>query len=147
MKKMIVFSMLILISAASFSQQTKPSEVLTKQDYLQKSKHQKTAAWLLLGGGAAFTITGYAILVNSANYTFFGINTSTGRLDKGVTAGEILFFAGDAAMLGSIPLFIASHRNMKKSMSLSFKNETAPQIQKTSFVYRPVPSLTLKLNL
>jgi hypothetical protein len=54
---------------------------------------------------------------------------------------------GGVAALSSIPLFIASGRNKRKGMSLSFKNETAPQIQKNSFVYRTVPSLKLRLNL
>jgi hypothetical protein len=49
-------------------------------------------------------------------------------------------------MLGSIPLFLASGRNKRKAMSLSFKNETAPQLLKGSFAYRPIPSVSLKIS-
>ena len=149
MKKIIVFTLLLIVSATSFSQQTTPSPALTKQDYLKKSKGQKTAAWVLLGGGFACTVTGYVIVKNSltSGDNFFGISYNTGELDKDFVAGEIIFFTGAAAMLGSIPLFIASSRNKRKAMSLSFKNETIPQLQKNSFVYSAVPSLTLKISL
>jgi hypothetical protein len=149
MKKIIVLTMLLAISATSFSQQTTSSPALTEQDYLKKSKGLKTAAWLLLGGGFACTITGYVILKNSvlAGDNFFGISYNTGELDKDFVAGEIFFFTGAAAILGSIPLFIASSRNKRKGMSLSFKNETILQLQKNSFVYSSIPSLTLKISL
>ena len=58
MKKIIVFAMLMIISAASFSQQTKPSPALTKQDYLQKSKNQKTIFYILAGTGGVMTTGG-----------------------------------------------------------------------------------------
>jgi hypothetical protein len=128
MKKAILLAILLVISAATFSQQIKSSPTLTKQDYLQKSKNQKTAAWVLLGGGIAM----FAIAA-PGNVSFDALG--------------VLVVVGTVATLSSIPLFIASHRNKKKSMSLSFKNETAPQIQKSSFVYRSVPSLTLKISL
>jgi hypothetical protein len=54
---------------------------------------------------------------------------------------------GGVTALSSIPFFIAAGRNKRKGMSLSLKNETAPQLQKNIFVYKPVPSLTLKINL
>ena len=37
------------------------STTLTKQDYLEKSKNKKTAAWLFLAGGSAMVITGLVI--------------------------------------------------------------------------------------
>jgi hypothetical protein len=149
MKKIILQALLLIISATSFSQQTTPSPTLTKQDYLKKSKGQKTAAWLLLGGGFASTVTGYVIVKNSllSGDNFLGISLTTGEPDKDIVAGEIFFFTGAAAILGSIPLFIASNRNKKKGLSFSFKNETTPQLQKSSFVHKPVPSLTLKISL
>ncbi len=147
MKKIIVFSLLLTMSATSFSQQTNSLPALTKQDYLQKSKKQKTAAWILVGGGAAFTITGIVILANSFEDTFYGVDLTTGRVSKGSTVGSVFTLAGVAAMLGSIPLFIASHRNKKKGMSLSLKIETAPQLQKCSFVNQSIPSLSLKISL
>jgi len=61
MKKIILFAMLLTLSASSFGQQTKPSPDLTKQDYLLKSKKQKKAAKIMLGGGAVLSLTGFII--------------------------------------------------------------------------------------
>ncbi|TMI86735.1 MAG: hypothetical protein E6H06_20540, partial [Bacteroidetes bacterium] len=52
MKKAINCLVLLIVVLATFGQQNNPSLNLPKQDYLQKSKHQKTAAWIMLGGGA-----------------------------------------------------------------------------------------------
>jgi hypothetical protein len=128
MKKIIVFAMLIIISFASFSQQTTSSPTLTKQDYLKKSKKQKIVAWSLLLGGFGLDVIAFATGFESESGTF-------------------LIRAGTLANLASIPFFIVAHRNKKKGMSLSFKNEIAPQLQKSSFVYRHIPSLTLKMSL
>ena len=90
-------------------------------------------AWTLLGGGAiVFALTGL---------------NSEGPIGQKTTFHAVPGVLGAAMMVSSIPLFIASGRNKKKGMSLSFKNEITPQIQKNSFVNRSVPSLTLKISL
>ena len=133
MKKIIVLPMLLILATTTFSQQTNPSPALTKQDYLKKSKNQKTAAWILLGGGSVLVVTG-VLLSNNAS------------LDNlGTTAGVAI--AGGVAVLGSIPLFLASGKNKRKGMSLSFKTEKMQQLNKTGFVYKPVPSLSLTVHL
>ena len=63
--------------------------------------------------------------------------------NSALNTSTTLFIIGGITTLRSIPLFIAIHRNKRKGMNLSFKNETALQIQKSSFVYEYVPSLTL----
>ena len=128
MKKIIFFTMLLILSATSFSQQTNPSKPVTRADYLLKSKNQKIGAWILLGSGAVI----FAI-VAPGNVSFDALGP--------------LVVVGTLATLGSIPLFIASGRNKRKGMRLSFKNETTPQIQKSSIVYRSVPSITIKISL
>ncbi|HEY6062012.1 MAG TPA: hypothetical protein VIV35_00285 [Chitinophagaceae bacterium] len=135
MKKIIVFAMLMIISVASFSQQTTPSPVLTKQDYLLKSKNQKTTAWVLLGGGASLILLG-DLIGNGQSSSFSDAAT-----------GVVIGGAGLLCMLGSIPEFIASAKNKRRAMSMSFKNEAMPQLQNGSFVIRPVTSLSLKINL
>ena len=131
MKKIISLSLLLIISATSFSQQTKPSSSLTKQDYLQKSKLQKKTGFiLLLGGTACVLVVPLGVL---------GI--------KSLTANAIPFVAGLIAIPASIPFLIAASRNKKKGMSLSIRNETAPRLQNSNFIYRAVPSVTLKIHL
>ena len=128
---------MLAIAATSFS-----------QDYLKKSKGHKTAAWILLGSGIGMTIGGLAInwgqtwdLHLSWNSQSTSVNSNNGN------KGMWLFYLGVGTTLTSIPFFISAHKNKKKGMGLSFKNETTRQIRKGSFVYQNDPSLTLKINL
>jgi hypothetical protein len=135
MKKFIICALLMGMAATSFCQETNPTQPRTKQDYLKKSKDQKTAAWVLLGGGTVMIGTGF--LIGARKESSF---------DDAAT-GAIIAVVGVFSAIGSIPLFIASGRNKRKGMSVSFKNEQAPQFFKNSFVYRSVPSLSLKIQL
>lgn len=127
MKKIIVFALLLLSSLATFSQQTEPSAPSTKQDYLQKSKSQRTSAFILLGSGAAL------LAIAAPGNVSFDIL-------------PVLVIGGGAAIVGSIPLFIAAGKNKRRAMSMSFKNETAPVLQNSGFTSRVVPSLALKIG-
>jgi hypothetical protein len=135
MKKIIVFALLLTVSASSFSQQTNPSTVITKQDYLKKSKTQKVAAWALLGGGVALGVGG--VIWATSNI----FSTSSGP--------DILFAAGGASLLGSIPLFIASSRNKHKANAASayFKMESSPAVYPSASLYRTFPVVALKISL
>jgi len=128
MKKMISLAVLLAVAVTSFSQQTEPSPVLTKQDYLQKSKSQRTSAFILLGTGAAL------LAVAAPGNVSFDIL-------------PILVIGGGAAIVGSIPLFIAAGKNKRKAMSLSFKNETVPLPKYGGFTYQCATSLTPKPRL
>jgi hypothetical protein len=139
MKKIIIFTLLLIVSATSFSQQTKSSPTLTRQDYLKKSSNQKFVAWALFGSGAAvLAITA----LSNLGIDFTGPKKKFPIVPVGI---------GAVCMVGSIPFFIASAKNKRKAMSLSFKNETIPSRllsgQKSSFVNRSIPSLSLKINL
>lgn len=147
MKKIIPFAILLILSASSFGQQTQPSPDLTKQDYLQKSKKQQKAAKIMLGGGAVLLLTGFIIPKGDQTGTtdIYGVFPVADYKNDGIKVAFGL--TGIVSMLGSIPFFIASGKNKRKAMNLSFKNEMAPQIQKSSFAYRTVPSFTIKISL
>jgi hypothetical protein len=157
MKKIIMSIMLLTMSNTIFSQQINPTPTFTKQEYLLKSKHQKTAAWILLGGGFTLSMIGVisatpkvAEDVGSAIVIIPGIIVGVPPPEtpqNDYTAETILLISGTAAMITSISLFIASGKNKRKAMSLSFINESAPQLQKGSFVYKTIPSLKLKISL
>jgi len=142
MKQATIFLLLLTLVLSSFSQQNEPSPTLAKQDYMQKSKKEKTFAWVLLGGGAAFILTGVIIpkgdVVHEGawgnDYENDGIKSTFG-------------VTGFLCMIGSIPFFIASRKNHKRAMSVSFKNEVTPQLVKSSFVYRSIPAFNLKISL
>ena len=110
---------------------------------LLKSKKQKTAAWILLGGGGTLILTG--IIIPKGEITREAFFLRNDYKNDGIKS--TLIPSGAVAMLGSIPFFIASKKNKKKAMSISFKNETVPQFYKQSIVSLPLSSLTLKLNL
>jgi hypothetical protein len=88
---------------------------------LQKSKNQKTAAWILLGGGLAMAVTGTIVYNHAYNKaaeedpigTLFSMGTNVNPTDAVVATG------GALAAVGSIPLFIASGKNKKKARALS----------------------------
>lgn len=89
----------------------------------------------MLGGGASFIFLGD--LIGNSKGSSFG-DAGTGFVMAGV---------GVLSMLGSIPLFIASAKNKRRAMSVSFKNEMIPQLQGGSFVNQSAPSLSLKIGL
>lgn len=127
--KKITFSVLLLsMSAVTFSQQTDPMPPLTKQDYLQRSKNEKQAAFVLLGiGGACIAIA------------------APGKVDLGMAGALVI--GGGAAIIGSIPLFIAAGKYKRKAMSMTFKNETVPLPQAGGFTNQPALSVTIKIGL
>lgn len=116
----------------------------TKNIYLTKSKHQKTAAWALLGGGVGLGLVGAIVGIHGV------VNLATGQFDKvdnNIGAGSILITTGGAAILGSIPLFIAAGKNKRREMSLSFTNQPTSVLVKNIMGNRYVPSISVKFNL
>lgn len=133
MKKIKLALLLSLFTMSASAQQTTSSPSLTKSGYLKKSKKQKTIAFFLAGGGSIAWLVGVSKYMNQSD-----------NIDGG---GEAAMIIGGTAALASIPLFIISSKNKKKAMSMSLKNQMLPQLQSSGFVYRSVPSLTLKFSL
>jgi hypothetical protein len=97
----------------------------------------------MAGVGTTMAMTGLAM----------GLKNLDGLFDPGSgnkynsTVADVLGYTGLAIVVASIPLYISSSKNKRKAMSITFKNQLIPQIQKESFVNVPVPSLTLKISL
>ena len=136
--KALFLLMLIATTACGCSQHNTNTKPAVNIDYVQKSKNQKIAGWILFGGGMILTAAGIskAISDNLLGEPLYETNT-----------GEVLMLVGSASMLASIPLFIACSRNRRKAISLSFKNEYSQQIQKGIVAYKIVPSLSMKIEL
>jgi hypothetical protein len=126
----ILFFLLFTLSA--FSQ----NKANNKDYYLRKSKHQKTFFYAFAGTGTGLIITGIILkTAHSGPYTEY-------------YTGGFLVVGGLAAVAISVPFFTASKKNKHRAAaSLSFKNEKTQQLNKNNFVYKPVPSLTLKIRL
>ena len=146
MRIIIFFTLLLIVSGRSFSQQTAAVTPPVKTDYLKKSKNQSTAAWILLGGGFAFTTTGIILGINSVATEIVG--AFTGEQSNTFEVGAVFFYTGLASMVGSIPLFMASSRNKRKAsaVSASFKIETGPFVKQAALIKSCYPAIALKIN-
>lgn len=134
MTKMIICTLLLFVTASSFGQQTNSTQSSINQNYFRKSKNQKTAAWILLGGGAAFVTTGVLI--------------ANGSFDNAETGG-LIASAGLLSTIASIPLFIASGRNNRKAMKVSTYLELQRHPVQITTVqgFRSSVAFSLKLKL
>lgn len=140
MKKLFIAAFV----AATFIRAAYPSfaQQMTKQDYLEKSKQQKTTAWILLGGGAAVTTAGFIIF--SENFCPLGCSKSE---NNSANAGGIMILAGGVSMLASFPVFISSGNNARKAAELSFKYQPMNMPRYTGAIPRAYPSLTLTIPI
>ncbi|MBL7739289.1 MAG: hypothetical protein JNK14_08710 [Chitinophagaceae bacterium] len=141
MKNILLCIVIMLAGILASSQQTRPGQQFTKEDYLKKSTNQKTAGWILLGGGAALTIGG--AIWWGQEFSLFGETTGA------EAAAGIITVTGIAAMAGSIPLFIASGRNKRKAMdmAINLKMEKVVSCQHTRLDYNYYPALTLSVRI
>jgi len=153
MKKIILYTLTLVIPAATFCQSTPSDMPAIKTDYLKKSKNQKTTAWVLLGGGFALTVTSTLMaapkVTEDVGNVFVGIFTAEPVPENNYTAENILLITGTASMLASIPLFIASKKNKRRAMDMSanIKMENVRMFQYQSFVQTSYPAIALKIKL
>src|SRR5687767_5841166 len=104
MKKSMIYFLFLALPVSVFCQKTNDTVPDIKTHYLVKSKNQKTAAWVLLGGGAALIGTGL-LIGDSKNSTFDDALTGAGLAGIGLLS-----------TIASIPLFFASGKNKRKAM-------------------------------
>ena len=153
MRKMIILSLALVFTTVAFAQPAAPKNQLTERDYMLKSKQQKTAAWVLVGGGFALSSTGLLIVVaegiNDLGNGFYDIVTGEETVRKTSYTGDILLIAGLVSMTGSIPFFISASRNKRKAakVSLSMKIESRPILQQAAVAKIKYPALAVKFNL
>ena len=84
-----------------------PLSAQTKDNYLLKSKHQKTAAWIMLGGGAGVLIVGGIV----GAHGFFDVFTGQfDKADNNLALAGISDVTGCGAMLASIPLLLCQQK-------------------------------------
>ena len=125
-----------------FSQQAEePKMELTKQEYLKKSKSQKTVGRILLGGGGI--LIGAGLLTNLSN----GLGNLFVEESQKNSSGDIFTVLGVISIAGSIPLLISAGKNKRKALSLSVKNQPSQVLQNNWLYTKMTPSLTLKIDL
>lgn len=132
MKKITITTLLLITTITCFAQYSKPAPAFKKPDYLKKSKNQNVAAFVILGTGVALITT--------------GMITSRNTKSKGGHEA-IVIISGLVVSTVSIPFVISSHANKKKGMSIALKSQELPQLSNSSFVYKAIPSIHIKVNL
>ncbi len=131
-----VFLFSLLIATVSFGQSNDTS--LSKEDYLNKSKRQKSTSSVLVGIGLASVVGGIIYGLSEEGLLFNKERTS------GIFVGISLAFATAA-----IPFRIASKRNYRKAVSLSanFIYPNVPSVKQNVIIAKAYPGLTLKIGL
>ena len=103
----------LLISSATKCQPAGPSPILTKDEYLVKSRGQRTAALVFAGMGSAMIFVGALV----------GIDDVGGMVDPAdkdnSNFSRLLFYEGLALAAMSIPFFVSSKKKRKKATALS----------------------------
>jgi hypothetical protein len=141
MKKPTSCLILLILTLSVYAQNSTATTADTRNALLQKAKNKSIAGWVLLGGGAVFTITGSVIMVDAIGGAF-DHNDYNSKMNR----GTILAVIGVAAMGGSIPLLISAHQNRKKAMALVITNKAIPTLQRGWWSYQSYPALSLKIN-
>lgn len=147
MKKFICFALFLSGVLNAFSQQAITAGSTTKTDFLTKSKGQKTAAWVCLGGGVALVTVAGILSANDFKKIVFFPPPGYKPPKNNAPAELVCGIGGTLAMIGSIPLFISAAKNKHRSMAISFKNESAPKLQQGMVMNMPLPSINLVIRL
>ncbi|MGG9971911.1 hypothetical protein ACQ33O_08980 [Ferruginibacter sp. SUN002] len=134
MKKIAIILLSFFFFCSLVVAQTEGS---TKEEYLKKSKNHKTAAWILLGTGAATIITGAIIDANKRE-------NSTYEQDF---TGGIIIASGIACTLISVPYFISAGNKKKKAATFALQNNRVVAPFNNAFCYRTQPTLSLSISL
>lgn len=139
MKKISLFFISLLFIINSFSQ----TQTNSKEYYQLKSKHQKTTAWIMLGGGGALFIASGLVGAHVFADLFSG---DFNKANNNVAVAGAFGIIGAGSMLGSIPFFISSGKNARKAASISFMNERILIPQQNTIAYKVLPAISLKIS-
>ena len=142
MKKASILVSILIVAASTFCQQTNPVPALINHDYLQKSKNQKKAAWIMLGGGAALVLTG--VLLPRGEKTGWNPISGDEYENDGVCA--VFGLTGLVSMLGSIPFFISSGKNKRKAISSSVVFKMERPVEQYPTINKTYPAAGIQIN-
>lgn len=130
---------ILLITINGFSQSAE------KTNYLQKSKNQKTAAFILLGVGAALDIGGIIATVSNANKEIDYVFSTQSSSSVSHGTEYALYIAGTACLMGSLTLFIVSKSNKRKALSVGIDTQQFHLLKKSNLYAVYYPTVTLKI--
>jgi hypothetical protein len=134
MKPLAILLLIVLIPLQLYSQQNKTP---TREYYLKKSSDQRTAGWILLGGGTVLILAGIS--------TGSGGNESELGYGSNFDSGMILFGVGLAADIISIPMFVKASKNKKRAEALVSVSPMPVVVRNTPS--RVIPSISISIRL
>jgi hypothetical protein len=132
------------IPNASIVTPKSPYVIKYEQEFFaKKSKTLKTTAWVFLGVGTVFAVTGWQVYENNRDFND-PISGSVTMVGSG-----FLTVLGTAMVLTSIPLFIVSGHYKKKSLNLSasLKLEPCQGLSQMGISLKHYPAVGLRIRL
>lgn len=144
MNKVPALLFLILLSLNLIAQDT-TRQNLSRDDYLKKSKSQKTAGLALLAGSIGCFAIGAATFRFPFNINLFGSTPTTNDVDN--TVSTAFGIAGFTALVSSIICFASSAHNKKMAYSLNFTNQPLLLPYSQKWPTQTQPTITLKFPL
>jgi len=147
MKNSILLILLLIFSGSfAHAQKTEPTTGMKPGElhdyYLKKQRNNKTAGWIMLGGGAVVGLTG-ALVTGAESVNAVLIDPLMGN-EPSLT-GPVLMGVGLVSMLGSIPCFISAGNN-KMRADMALKGEPITLGNKP-FRQAYYPALSVKISL
>lgn len=146
MKTQIVWAVILSALLTGLFSQTFAQE-MTKQDYLEKSRKQKTTGFIMAGSGVVLIAVGSILFADDVADTAISCTYLNCSSDSGMESGMVISAVGGLAILGSIPVFISSGKNAKKAAQLSFRNKPTYFPKYVGNTPRAIPSLSLSIPL
>ncbi len=116
--------------------------------YKNRSVGQKTGALFLMGGGIVLTVVGIVTFTEAASedllYTIT-LNDAPQATDNKEKTGAALAVVGIGMIAGSIPLFVASHKNKMRARLAPKSQQLSAYLPMTS--HKQVHGLSLTIPL
>lgn len=148
MKKFLTLLFLLFFISGLKAQMSKSTLLSSGQAYLTRSKHQRTAAFVLSGTGLVGMLAGVGTALDhmSFSFSFYG-NAEPQPKNK---SGEGLFIAGATVFAAGLGFAIASvinkHKANKANLTTLLKMENAPlaNVEKEIGAY---PAVAFRLRL
>jgi len=145
MKKIMLTTVFAALMLLNFAQVSTPSNPpVSKADLLLKSKKQKTAAWVCLGGGLGLAGLGLILSVPKGADDLLSLATLS-QPQSNYTGETILMIVGGAAVIGSVPLFTASSKNARKAKLMVTNQKTAAGLSMA--IPKSITGLTVSISL
>jgi len=145
MKKLLSLTVFLAVATATICQDASTeTKILSKADYLKKSRTQKIAGWCLAGTGTG--ILALTMLAQASEDFYYSWDSYTSYSNTNYTG---YYVAGGIVLASGIVCLAASKVNSNKAHALTanFKIENSKQIKNATGFVVNYPALVIRLRL